>query len=121
MTIRWFDQGPLRSAEAGGFFFQPLELHLEPADLPVKLGLDRLALVMVVAAAVAEQRFDAVQELLLPLLVWTEWTWKVPDGSARVLVCLAASRATRALKAPECRFFVSVMTLLEWNGNLSSV
>ena len=47
-------------------FFQPLDLHLEPADLLVKLGLDRLALVVVVAAAVAEQRFDAVQELLLP-------------------------------------------------------
>ena len=56
----------MRSAEAGNFFFQPLDLHLEPADLLVKLGLDRLALVVVVAAAVAEQRFDAVQELLLP-------------------------------------------------------
>ena len=46
------------------------------------------------------------------LLIWTEWIWKVPDTSARVLVCLTASRATRALKAAECRFFVSVMTLL---------
>src|SRR5512142_1038098 len=48
-------------------FFQPLDLHLEPADLLVQLGLDRRALVVVAAAAVAEQGFDAVQELLLPL------------------------------------------------------
>src|SRR3954447_14084799 len=60
-------RGRLRSLEAGNFFFQPLEFHLEPADLLVEFGLDRLALVVVAAAAVAEQRFDAVQELLLPL------------------------------------------------------
>ena len=47
-----------------------------------------------------------------PLLIWTEWTWNVPDSSARVLVYVAASRATRALKAAECRFVVPVMTLL---------
>jgi hypothetical protein len=35
-----------------------------------------------------------------------------PELSARVLVCLAASSATRALKAAECRFFVPVMMLL---------
>ena len=66
MTIRWFDQGPLEVSRSGQLFFQPLDLHLEPADLLVKLGLNRLALVGVVAAAVAEQRFDAIQELLLP-------------------------------------------------------
>src|SRR5512135_293768 len=60
-------RGRLRSIEAGNFFFRPLEFHLEPADLLVKLSLDRLALVVVAAASVAEQRFDAVQELLLPL------------------------------------------------------
>src|SRR5262249_22638706 len=59
--------GSLRSLEAGDFFFQPLELHLEPADLLVELGLDRLALVAIAAAAVAEERLDAVEELLLPL------------------------------------------------------
>ena len=48
-------------------FFQPLDLHLEPADLLVKLGLDRLALVVVAAASVAEQRSNAIQVLLLPL------------------------------------------------------
>ncbi len=42
----------MRSTEAGRFFFQPLDLHLEPADLLVKLGLDRLALVVVATAAV---------------------------------------------------------------------
>jgi len=57
----------LSSIEAGNFFFQPLEFHLEPADLLVKFGLDRLALVVVAAASVAKQRFDAVQELFLPL------------------------------------------------------
>src|SRR5271154_3375743 len=60
-------RGRLRSAEAGSFFFQPLDLHLEPADLLVEFGLDRLALVVVAAASVAEQGFDAVQELLLPV------------------------------------------------------
>jgi hypothetical protein len=67
MTIRWFDQGPLEFNRSGQLFFQPLEFHLEPADLLVKFGLDRLALVVVAAASVAEQRFDAVQELFLPL------------------------------------------------------
>ena len=57
----------MRSIEAGNFFFQPLEFHLEPADLLEEFGLDLLALVVVAAAAVAEQRFDAVQELFLPL------------------------------------------------------
>ena len=66
MTIRWFDQGPLEVSRSGQLFFQPLDLPLEPADLLGKLGLDRLARVVVVAAAVAEQRFDAVPELLLP-------------------------------------------------------
>jgi hypothetical protein len=66
MTIRWFDQGPLEVNRSGQIFFRPLDLHLEPADLLVKLGLDCLALVVVVAAAVVEQRLDAVQELLLP-------------------------------------------------------
>ncbi len=56
-----------RLATGRNFFFQPLDLHLEPADLLVKLGLNRLALVVVVAAAVLEQGFDAVQESLLPL------------------------------------------------------
>ena len=57
----------MRSIEAGNFFFQPLEFHLEPADLLVEFGLDHLALVVVVAAAVAEERFQAIQELLVPL------------------------------------------------------
>ena len=59
-------RGRLRSAKAGSFFFQPLDLYLEPADLLVEFGLNCLALVVVVAASVAEQGFDAVQELLPP-------------------------------------------------------
>src|SRR5262245_18253352 len=37
-------------------------------------------------------------------LIWTGWTWKIRDSSARVRVCLAASKATLALKAAGCRF-----------------
>src|SRR5262249_41983018 len=47
-------------------FFQPLDLHVEPSDLLVELGLEGQALVPL-AAAVAEERFGAVEELLLPL------------------------------------------------------
>jgi hypothetical protein len=112
MIIQWFDQGRLRSIEAGNFFFQPLEFHFEPADLLVEFGLDRLALVVVAAASVAEQRFDAVQELLLPLTDLDGVDLIRPDSSARVLVCLAASRATRALKDAGYRFRVPFMMRL---------
>ena len=57
----------MRSAAAGNFFFQPLDLHVEPTDLLVELGLDGQALVPFATAAVAEERFGAVEELLLPL------------------------------------------------------
>jgi hypothetical protein len=40
-------------------FFQPLDLHLEPANLFVEFGLDRLALIVVAVASVVEQGFDA--------------------------------------------------------------
>src|SRR5262249_26841862 len=60
-------RGRLRSAVAGSFFFQPLDLHVEPSDLLVELGLDGQALVSFAAAAVAKERFDAAEELLLPL------------------------------------------------------
>ena len=45
-------------------------------------------------------------------LIWAEWTWYLPDSSARVLVCSATSRVTRALKAAGYHFLVPVMTLL---------
>ncbi len=35
-------------------------------------------------------------------LIWTGWTWNCLASSAMVLACLAASRATWALKAGEC-------------------
>src|SRR6516165_4535072 len=60
-------RGRLRSAAAGSFFFQPLDLPVEPSDLLVEFGLEGQALVVLAAAAVAEERFGAVQELLLPL------------------------------------------------------
>jgi hypothetical protein len=52
---------------------QELAASLFPSLVPVsltllvELGLDHLALVVVAAASVAKQGFDAVQELLLPL------------------------------------------------------
>src|SRR5215207_9016295 len=57
----------LRSTEAGNPFFQPLDLHVEPADLLVQLGLHGLPLLALALAAVAEQALDPVEELLLPL------------------------------------------------------
>jgi hypothetical protein len=57
----------LRPAAAGNFFFQPLELDVEPTDLLVEFGLEGLALVVLAATAVAEERLGAVQVLLLPL------------------------------------------------------
>ena len=60
-------RGRLRSAAAGNFFFQPLDLHVEPTDLLVQFGLEGLALVPLASTAVAEERLGAVEELLLPL------------------------------------------------------
>jgi hypothetical protein len=57
----------LRSAAAGSFFFQPLDLHVEPTNLLVEFGLESLALIPLAATAVAEERFGAVAKLLLPL------------------------------------------------------
>src|SRR5262249_48832764 len=49
------------------FFFQPLDLHVEPADLLVEFGLEGFALVVLAATAVGEERLGAVEELLLPV------------------------------------------------------
>src|SRR5512135_2416636 len=57
----------LASTEAGKAFLQPLDFHVEPPDPLEELGLDRLALAAVAAAAVAEEGLGAVEELLLPL------------------------------------------------------
>src|SRR5262245_10652171 len=59
--------GRLRSAVAGNFFFQPFELHVEPPDLLVEIGLEGLALVVLAVTTVGEERLGAVEELLLPL------------------------------------------------------
>src|SRR4051812_16258301 len=42
-------------------------------------------------------------------LIWTGWTWYALASSATVLVCLAASRATLALKAAGWRLRVPAM------------
>src|SRR5215217_7432066 len=57
----------LRSTEAGSPFFQPLDLHVEPADLLVQLGLHGLPFLALTLPAVAEQALGPVEELLLPL------------------------------------------------------
>src|SRR4051812_35201454 len=55
------------STAAGNPFFQPFDLHVEATDLFIQLRLNGLALVVLAAAAVAEEGLDAVEELLLPL------------------------------------------------------
>jgi hypothetical protein len=67
LRVVWFDQGPIEVSRSGQLFFQPLDFHVEPSDLLVELGLEGQALVPLAAAAVAEERLDAVEELLLPL------------------------------------------------------
>src|ERR1700704_1214052 len=57
----------LRSTAAGNAFSQPLDLHVEPADLLVEFGLVGQLLLALAAAAVAEERLGTVEELLLPL------------------------------------------------------
>src|SRR5437870_4293527 len=54
------------SAEAGRFFFDPIQLHFEAADLLVELGLDGLVVLGSGLAAVLEQALGAGQEVLLP-------------------------------------------------------
>jgi hypothetical protein len=110
--ILGFDQEPLEVSRRGQLFFQPLDLHVEPTDLLVEFGLEYLALVPLAATAVTEQRLGAVEELLLPLADLDRVGLKGLDGSARVRVCLAAPRATRALKAAEYRSRVPAMTVL---------
>ena len=94
----------MRSAAAGNFFFQPLDLHVEPSDLLVEFGLDGQALVPLAAAAVAEERLGAVEELLLPLADLDRVDLEGPGQLGQGPVCLAASRATLALKAAGWRF-----------------
>src|SRR5271166_5102519 len=54
------------SAEAGSFFFEPVQFHLEAANLLEELGLDGLVVFGSGLAAVAEEVLGAGQELLLP-------------------------------------------------------
>src|SRR5207248_7341204 len=57
----------LRSTAAGNPFFQPFDLHVEPADLLVEFGLEGLSLLTLAPPAIAKEILDTVQELLLPL------------------------------------------------------
>jgi hypothetical protein len=43
-------------------FFQPFDLHVEPADLLEELGLTGKLLVAFALTAVAEERLDAIKE-----------------------------------------------------------
>jgi len=60
-----FDEAHLASTAAGNAFLQPLDLHVEPADPLIELGLEGLPLLALAAAAVAEERVDAVNEVSL--------------------------------------------------------
>src|SRR3954466_11907188 len=55
------------STAAGKPFLQPLDLHVEPADLLEEFGLPSQRVVMVATATIAEEGLGAVEELLLPL------------------------------------------------------
>ena len=55
------------STAAGKPFLQPLDLHVEPADLLEELGLPSQGVVLVATATIAEEGLGAVEELLLPL------------------------------------------------------
>jgi hypothetical protein len=82
------------------------------ADPFVKLGLDRLVVVAVVAPAVSEEGLDAVKETLLPLtdLDGMDLEGLGEFGGGPVL--LAASKVTLALNEAECRLRGPVMTHL---------
>src|SRR5512147_1887463 len=57
----------LASTAAGNAFLQPLDFHVEPADPFVEFGLEGLTLLVLAAAAIAEEGLGPVEELLLPL------------------------------------------------------
>src|SRR5205814_9625668 len=55
------------SAEVGSFFFEPLQLHLEPTDLLVEFG-HLLLLLPALLGRPLEQRLGAVEQAPLPLM-----------------------------------------------------
>jgi hypothetical protein len=55
------------STAAGNAFLEPLDLHVEPANPLVELGLVGLGPIVLAAAAIAEEGLGPVEELLLPL------------------------------------------------------
>jgi serine/threonine protein kinase len=65
--VVWFTQGPLEVSRSAQIFFQPPHLHVEPSDLLVEPGSDGRELAPLAAAAVAEERIDAFEELALAL------------------------------------------------------
>lgn len=75
------------------------------------IGLNPLGVVAVAGPAIMEDGLSALPELLPPPADWVRRNWKARDGPARVLVCLAASGATRALKAAGLRLCVPVVAL----------
>jgi len=57
----------LASTESGSFFFQPLQFHLEAANLPVELYLPFLWLSVGAGPIAAEDSTPSLQQLALPL------------------------------------------------------
>src|SRR4029079_7297082 len=56
----------LRSTEAGSFFFEPVQLRLQPTDLLVELGLQGLMVGAGGVGATLEDLLGVVEELLFP-------------------------------------------------------
>jgi hypothetical protein len=66
LRLRRLDQPPLPLNRQAQLFFEPLQLHLEPADLLEQLGLDGLGIDSGGLEAVGEHPLGAVEQLLLP-------------------------------------------------------
>src|SRR5438046_9208730 len=58
----------IKSTETGSFFFEPLQLHLEPADLLVQFCLYSLGIYRSRLGAVAEDALRSCEQLLLPAM-----------------------------------------------------
>src|SRR2546428_1964958 len=56
----------ITSTETGSFFFEPLQFHLEPANLLVQLRLHSLGIYRSRLGAVAEDALRSCEQLLLP-------------------------------------------------------
>ena len=87
--------GRSRSAEDGSFFFEPFQLHFEPADLLEQLGLAGLGVGRAALGPVGEHRPGPGQQLLLPAVDQVGWTpkWLASSLTVRGPCTAAAERS----------------------------